>query len=82
MNDFTKEELKLLFGGLQLWMEEILYEDEKDRTFRNELYKKIQSMIDNYCEPTNSMIVAQIKYWNEELTKRENSAIQGDVKCL
>lgn len=50
MNDFTKEELKLLFGGLQLWMEEILYEDEKDRTFRNELYKKIQSMIDNYCE--------------------------------
>jgi len=50
MNDFTKEELKLLFGGLQLWMEEILYENEDDRCFRNNLYKKMKSMIDNYRE--------------------------------
>ena len=50
MNEFTKEELKLLFGGLQLWMEEILWKDEQDRSFRNELYKKTQSMIDNYCD--------------------------------
>lgn len=45
MNEFTKEELKLLFGSLGLWMEEILYEDEKEKAFRNELYRKLRSMI-------------------------------------
>lgn len=50
MNDFTKEELKLLFGGLQLWMKEIYPENQADRDFRNKMYQKIQSMIDNYCE--------------------------------
>lgn len=60
MNDFTKEELKLLFGGLKLWMEEILYENEDDRRFINNLYMKIQAMIDNYYEsPWNTRKIAK-----------------------
>ncbi len=50
MNDFTKQELHLLFAGIQLWMEEIYPQNEDDRNLRNSLYKKIESMIENYCE--------------------------------
>jgi hypothetical protein len=70
MTYFTKKELEELLKGYQ--------DGCYFNGFRSglELTKKIQSMINNYCEPTESMIVAQIKYWNEELTKRENSALQ------
>lgn len=51
MNDFTKEELKLLKGSISLWMEEIVPVDEKDGDFQNNLFLKLKSMIDNYCEP-------------------------------
>lgn len=44
MNDFTKEELQLLL--LSYWPSPYCIEPAKDL-----LYKKIQSMIENYCEP-------------------------------
>jgi hypothetical protein len=46
MNDFTKDELKKLYDGLYFegWREDI---KENPHYL---LIKKIQSMIDNYCE--------------------------------
>ncbi len=41
MNDFTKEELQYLFKTFSL---------TEGSKFEHDLDKKIQSMIDNYCE--------------------------------
>lgn len=49
MNDFTKEELKMLLGGISLWMEEIAFMESKGDPY-DCLYMKIKSMIDNYCD--------------------------------
>lgn len=41
MNDFTKEELKIILKALPLWI---------GKNSGGELKQKIISMIDNYCE--------------------------------
>lgn len=43
MNDFTKDELEEILMWADFWS-----------GFNPELIKKIQSMIDNYCEHTNT----------------------------
>jgi len=43
MNDFTKEELQQIRGGLDWWL-------DNDWHSSHVLVQKIQSMIDNYCE--------------------------------
>ena len=43
MNDFTKEELETLLVGIG-WIHEVVPDSEL------ELKKKLQSMIENYCE--------------------------------
>ena len=56
MNDFTKEELKLLDFALSiinLWGS--AYGDLR-KTDGNKLRSKIQSMIDNYCEHESESI--------------------------
>ena len=45
MNDFTKDELKTIFGHLPIHTPE----RENSEKYQN-IYKKLQSMIDNYCE--------------------------------
>jgi hypothetical protein len=49
MNDFTKEELGMLLGGISLWRDEITFDEKKDDPYKS-LHKKIKSMIENYCE--------------------------------
>lgn len=56
MNDFTKEELHMLLGGISLCFEELILFDDEPDNYRN-IYNKIQSMIDNYCTP---------KYYNPD----------------
>lgn len=48
MNDFTKEELIEIVDYLNWEPDSVGFSD-----FRKHIYKKIQSMIDNYCEPKN-----------------------------
>lgn len=51
MNEFTKEELKTIFGHLPIHTPE----RENSEKYQN-IYKKLQSMIDNYCEhPINNV---------------------------
>jgi hypothetical protein len=52
MNDFTKEELKeiLLYTSHPIWQDSVL------------LCKKIQSMIDNYCQHEIHEISALVNY--------------------
>ncbi len=50
MNDFTKDELNLLLDALTLWNLKHICSDMRDVQF------KIQSMIDNYQEPTYKVI--------------------------
>ena len=47
MNDFTKEELEIIKHGVD-WVFE--HQDFKDKSSVLILGRKIQSMIDNYCE--------------------------------
>lgn len=49
MNDFTKEELM----SIQFCIEIAMGEDSSIRDSRKDINRKIQSMIDNYCEPLN-----------------------------
>lgn len=46
MNDFTKDELKTLSDILTLDLDDI------NPSCQEELQNKLQSMIDNYCEPS------------------------------
>ena len=48
MNDFTKEELKIICQFFNIAIEDF---HEPDSTY--ELRDKIQAMIDNYCEHEN-----------------------------
>jgi hypothetical protein len=43
MNDFTKEELGIILYSVDA----VAFHEDEDR---NDLFNKIQSMIDNYCE--------------------------------
>lgn len=45
MNDFTKEELRMIFGHLPIETPE----RENDENYQK-LYKKLKLMRDNYCE--------------------------------
>jgi hypothetical protein len=60
MNEFTKEELQELYDGLYFegWREDI-----KDNP-HYQLMKKIQSMIDNYCEHKITGQVSDVDYVN------------------
>lgn len=51
MNEFTKEELKTIFGHLPIHTPE----RENSEKYQN-IYKKLQSMIDNYCEHSESIM--------------------------
>ena len=55
MNDFTKEELTLI-------AEAIPYILHKGVSVRTELLKKIDAMIDNYCEHDSYETSALVKY--------------------
>jgi len=48
MNDFTKEELKLIRTGMRCVVTFVAVKD--DYITANNLLDKIQAMIDNYCE--------------------------------
>lgn len=53
MNDFTREELKLLIEALEgAW----------GVSSDNHLYSKIQSMIDDYCEHENTGSSSDVDY--------------------
>ena len=60
MNEFTKEELKTIFGHLPIHTPE----RENSEKYQN-IYKKLQSMIDGYCEHENivSYNGAECVYW-------------------
>ncbi len=46
MNDLTKEELTTIYGCVDLFTE-----GSRDREkYYGDIFKKLQSMIDNYCE--------------------------------
>lgn len=47
MNDFTKAELLDICFLLQDWYR---HEDKEGKAPHDKLFRKIQSMIDNYCE--------------------------------
>lgn len=51
MNEFTKEELKTIFGHLPIHTPE----RENSEKYQN-IYKKLQSMIDTYCEHSESIM--------------------------
>lgn len=66
MNDFTKDELKIILDGL-LWRDaHILPCDRPEK-----LKSKIQSMIDGYCEHEHGAYVAKVSHpvdvhiWNQ-----------------
>lgn len=46
MNDFTKEELEMIADDVLSGMYDTLMDEHKKQSF----YKKVLSMIDNYCE--------------------------------
>lgn len=53
MNDFTKEDLERLSGLVWMKINELTVSrmmSNEARKILNDLYKKLQSMIDNYCE--------------------------------
>lgn len=59
MNDFTKEELEILHSAIEYWIKNIALPGSKVSPV---IIKKIQSMIDNYCdhEKNNSSLVMAI----------------------
>lgn len=57
MNEFTKEELEVIKHGVD-WVFE--HQEYKDKPPILELGRKIQSMIDNYCEHDSPCSAQQI----------------------
>ena len=52
MNEFTKEELNMLKGGISLWMEEISFQETSHDDPYPKLLQKLKSIIEDYCDHT------------------------------
>lgn len=69
MNDFTKEELELM----KLAVSDLVIIDGEDSK-QSSLYRKIQSMIENYCEHN-------CKHENDGLIYTSNPPQNKCIKC-
>ena len=61
MNDFTKDELIALKNGID-YLPNSVNLDKKYREMCEGVFKKLQSMIDNYCEHESSGEVRDVDY--------------------
>ena len=58
MNDFTKAELLDIQFVLEDWYR---HECKKDKAPHDKLFKKIKSMVDNYCEHDFQPVLGQFQ---------------------
>ena len=76
MNDFTKEELEDLYYAIRhFWKNRCSHDlpsDEGDISHSYELMQKIQSMIDNYHEPSEETKEAIAELDSKELKKYQS----------
>lgn len=73
MNDFTKEDLKKIYGCVDLFTEGA---DSREEHYQP-LLNKIQSMIDNYVEHEVCKIIDE----DNKILTEENIYFEGEIQC-